>query len=65
MRVAQTNRQTFKDLVIVTFGDGPQDQNSRLFDDPVGVEEQAFQQGQQMRQQIITEHVGENIQSCS
>lgn len=31
---------------VVTFSYGPQDQNSRLFDDPVRVEEQFFEQGQ-------------------
>lgn len=54
-----------KILQRVTFSYGPQDQNSRLFDDPVGVEEQAFEQGQQVRQQIIAEDVGEHIQGCS
>lgn len=57
--------QTFKTLVTLTLSYGPQHQDARLLDDPVGVEEQAFQERQKVGQQVVTEHVCQHIQRCS
>lgn len=46
-----------------TFCNGSQNQDAGLLDDPVVVEEQLFQQGEEVRQQVVTEHVGQNVQS--
>ncbi|TNN80587.1 hypothetical protein EYF80_009093 [Liparis tanakae] len=51
--------------VSLTLGYGPQDQDARLLDDPVGVEEQAFQERQEVGQQVVAEHVGQHVQRCS
>lgn len=48
--------------MILTLSDSPQDEDAGLFDDPVRVEQQPFEQGEEMGQQLVTEHVGENVE---
>lgn len=52
-------------ISLLTLGDGTQHQDAGLFDDPVRVEKQAFEEGQEMRKQLIPEHVGQHIERCS
>lgn len=35
-------------MMILTLGDGPQDEDAGLFDDPIRVEQQPFEQGEEM-----------------
>ena len=49
----------------LTLSNGPEHQDARLLDDPVRVEKQAFQEGKEMWQQVVTEHIGQHIQGCS
>lgn len=50
-------------LPILTFSYSPKHEDARLFNHPVRMEEQFFQQGQNMEQQFIPEHIGQHIQS--
>ena len=52
-------------LLSLTLSDSSQHEDARLLDDPVRVEEQSFEQRQEMWEQLLTEHVGKNIQSRS
>lgn len=52
-------------ITLLTLSDCTQHEDARLFDDPIGVEKQAFEEGEEMRKQLIPKHVGENIERCS
>lgn len=52
------------DFLVLTLSDGPQHQDARLLGDPVRGEEKALEQGQQVRQQLVSEHIGQHIQRC-
>lgn len=52
-------------ITLLTLSDCTQHKDARLFDDPVRVEKQAFEEGEEMRKQFIPKHVGENIERCS
>lgn len=48
----------------LTLGNGAQYEDARFLDDPVGMEEQGFQEWQQVGQQLISKHVGKHVQCC-
>lgn len=52
-------------ISLLTLGDCTQHEDAGLFDDPVRVEKQAFEEGQEMRKQLIPKHVGQHIERCS
>lgn len=45
----------------LTFSYSSQHKNTRLFNDPVGVEEQALQEWKEVRQEVISENIGHNV----
>lgn len=49
----------------LTLSDGAKHQDARLLDDPVRMEQQAFKQRQEVWKQLLTKHVGQNVQSRS
>lgn len=52
-------------LALLTLSNGTQHEDAGLLDDPVGVEKQAFEEGEEMRKQLIPKHVGENVERRS
>jgi hypothetical protein len=48
--------------VHAALGDGPQDQDPRLLDLPVRVEQRLLQDGEQHGQDVLAEHVSEHVQ---
>lgn len=50
---------------VLTFGDGSQHEDAGFFDDPLGVEEQLFEQGEDVKQQLVPEDISQHVQSCS
>lgn len=51
-------------LRLLTFSYSPQHEDAGLFNDPLGMEEQLFEKGQEVQQQIVLEHVGQHVQCC-
>lgn len=49
----------------LTLSNSPEHQDAGLLDDPIGMEKQAFEQGEEMRQQLFTKHISKNIESGS
>lgn len=48
-----------------TFRNGPQDEDARLLDDPLGVEEELLEQREEVGEQLFPEDVGQDIQRGS
>ena len=46
----------------ITFSDGAEDEDARLLDLPLGVEEPVLEDGQQDGKQGVAEHVGQHVQ---
>ena len=51
--------------VAPTFRDGPQDEDARLLDDPLGVEEELLEQREEVGEQLFPEDVGQDVQRGS
>lgn len=58
-------RQVRDHSIHAALGDGTQNQDSGLLDLPVGMEQCLLQDRQQCGQDLLTEHIGQNIQGGS
>lgn len=49
----------------LTFSYSTQNKNARFLNNPVGVEEEALQKWEKVRQEVVAENIGQNVKSCS